>query len=294
MDIRSHLSAAKEEVDGWLEQCLPEGESLSRPVFDAMRYSLMSDGKRLRPILLYSTAQMVGGGDERMVKAFACAIECIHAYSLIHDDLPAMDDDDLRRGRPTCHKKFSEAIAILAGDALLTLAFELMSRPYVEDGSLQIRAINLIAHEAGCFGMIGGQTADILPQDGEDDSDRVRFIHSRKTGALISASVKAGATLAGATEEELSKLGEFARRIGMAFQIVDDLLEIGGDAKTLGKNVDSDAKNERLTYPGVVGVDEARHDAEALIGDAVSHLGSYGAKAAVLRGIAEFFVNRVS
>ncbi|HUT02433.1 MAG TPA: farnesyl diphosphate synthase [bacterium] len=295
MDVESYLSEMKGTVESWLHQCLPEPEAFSMRLFDAMRYSLFSGGKRLRPILLVSTADLFSGEDEALVRDFACAVECIHTYSLIHDDLPAMDDDDMRRGRPTCHIEFTEGLAILAGDALLTLAFELMSRPSgPEHTQRQLQALNEVAVKAGCLGMVGGQSADILASGADGNEQLVRFIHARKTGALISASIAAGAILAGASGSELEALSSFGDKIGLTFQIIDDLLEINGDAKTLGKSVDSDAKNNKVTYPGVIGIDRARSDAQKNVTEALRFLERFGDRAAVLNGIAHFFIDRVN
>jgi len=295
MDIQAYLSDKKREIDGWLSECIPEPEGLSRRLFDAMRYSLLGGGKRLRPILLLSTAELLSNGDGRLIRDFACAIECIHTYSLIHDDLPAMDDDDIRRGHPTCHKKFSEDIAILAGDALLTLAFELMSRPTApENAAPQMRALHEVAVRAGCLGMVGGQTADVLSENCDSSEEVVRFIHSRKTAALISAPIVAGAVLAGASNSDLETLSIFGQRIGLAFQIIDDLLEIEGDARTLGKSVGSDTKNNKVTYPGVVGRGRARLDAQKSVEEALGYLAPFGQRADALHGIAKFFIDRVN
>jgi len=285
----------KRTVEGWLRQCLPEPEAFSMRLFDAMQYSLFSGGKRLRPILLVSTANLFSGGDGALVRDFACAVECIHTYSLIHDDLPAMDNDDLRRGRPTCHIEFSENLAILAGDALLTLAFELMSRPSApERRQRQLEALNEVAVKAGCLGMVGGQCADVLASGGDGGEQLVRFIHARKTGALISASIAAGAILAGASDSEVESLCNFGDKIGLAFQITDDLLEIDGDTKTLGKSVGSDVKNNKITYPAVVGIDRARSEAQKTVAESLGFLERFGERAAVLNGIAHFFIDRVN
>jgi len=295
MDIQAYLSDKKREIDGWLSECIPEPEGLSRRLFDAMRYSLLGGGKRLRPILLVSTAELLSNGDGRSIRDFACAIECIHAYSLIHDDLPAMDDDDIRRGRPSCHKKFSEDIAILAGDALLTLAFELMSRPTApENAARQLRALHEVAVRAGCLGMVGGQTADVLSESCDSSEELVRFIHSRKTAALISAPIVAGAVLAGGSDSDLEALSRFGEKIGLAFQIIDDLLEIEGDARTLGKSISSDTKNNKVTYPGVVGRGRARLDAQKSVDEALGYLVTFGQRADALHGIAKFFIDRVN
>ncbi|MCD6326576.1 polyprenyl synthetase family protein [bacterium] len=294
MKIRDRLERERRVVNDWLGDCLPEPEELSRPVFDAMSYSLLAGGKRLRPILMVSTSRLFRDGVSPLLRNFACGMECIHTYSLIHDDLPSMDDDDLRRGRPTSHKVFGEAIAILAGDALLTLAFELMSRPALGDEKRQLKALNSIAVYAGSLGMVGGQIADIREAQDDDMAESIRFIHKRKTGALIRASVEAGAVLAGASDEECETLSEFGGKIGFAFQIVDDLLEHLGDSDVLGKNTDSDARNQRLTYPGVMGVERAKDESRDLICDAISLLEPYGKDGEMLKGIARYFVERVS
>jgi geranylgeranyl diphosphate synthase type II len=243
-------------------------------VHEAMRYSALAGGKRLRPILCLATYEACGGriaGEHQPIHFAMAALEMIHSYSLIHDDLPCMDDDDLRRGIPTCHREFGEAMAVLAGDALHVVAFEMMART----GS--IPAVLELARATGTQGMLGGQVAD-LEAEGKSSISKstVVHIHTRKTGALIASSVKIGAILAGIDEPTLKKLTVYGEKIGLAFQIVDDILDVEGDELLLGKGVGSDTKNQKATYPAAVGIDRAREDAQMLIEDAIAATNDIG------------------
>jgi len=261
---------------------------------EAMRYSLFAGGKRVRPILCIASCEAVGG-DSKDVLPAAIALECIHTYSLIHDDLPAMDDDELRRGRPTCHKKFGEAIAILAGDGLLTYAFELMTHPsslQEQNPTLVSRAIQILARAAGVHGMVGGQTADILMEGKDVDGHVLNYIHEKKTGALIEASVELGGVLAGAPDSDISRLKNYGKALGLAFQIVDDILDIEGDEKVIGKPVGSDLKKSKATYPAIHGLDAAKKRALSLRDQALEALESFDEKAEPLRAIAKYVVDR--
>jgi len=296
MDLRSYLSEKKKIVDEALEEYCPHPGGLASELVKAMRYSLFAGGKRLRPILCMAGASTVGGEEsESIVLPVACALEMIHTYSLIHDDLPAMDDDDWRRGRPTSHKVFGEAVAILAGDALLTEAFRLMA----QQGSsgrppphLLLRVINLIAICAGHQGMVGGQTVDIQSEGGEADASLVEFIHTHKTGALIFASVSAGAILGGGTEEEVNAIGSYGKKVGLAFQVADDILDVTGDSKTMGKDAGSDERKGKITYPSVLGLDKAEDVKRELVKEAIKALDIFDQRADALRYIAKYIAER--
>lgn len=293
-DLHSYLKEKSGVLDLALHAFLSMEDSPAAPLFKAMHYSLMAGGKRVRPILMLAGVEAVGG-DPSDFMPFACAIECIHTYSLIHDDLPAMDDDDLRRGRPTCHKVFGEALAILAGDGLLTRAFELMT-DHTLIGNIPpksvIKAISIISKAAGASGMVGGQTADILLEGKDIDPDTLFFIHSHKTGALIQASVEAGGLLGGGTETEVRRLREYGAALGLAFQIIDDILDVEGDRAIMGKPAGSDAKKKKATYPAVIGIEEAKKKASILIDDAISSLLGFDERADPLRAIASYVVER--
>ncbi|MCP4024063.1 MAG: polyprenyl synthetase family protein [Desulfobacteraceae bacterium] len=271
---------------------------MKHELIQAMHHSLMAGGKRLRPILCLSSAMACGGDPEYALPA-ACALEMIHTYSLIHDDLPAMDDDDLRRGLITCHKKYSEATAILAGDALLTHAFTLLSdksAPFDKypKPDICIQLIRLISHAAGTNGMVEGQMMDMQSFSGDQDNtlSHLEKIHYLKTGQMIIASVKAGAVSVVADKERIDQLGSYARKIGMAFQVMDDILNVEGDPKKLGKAVGSDEKNAKMTFPAIIGLDESKIYAKKLITDAINALELFDQTAAPLRAIAEYIIKR--
>jgi geranylgeranyl diphosphate synthase type II len=254
----------------------------------------MSGGKRVRPILLLAGAQAVNGNQKELLPV-ACAIECIHTYSLIHDDLPAMDNDDLRRGRPTCHKVYNEAIAMLAGDGLLTYAFELMCNPELTQNissSLLNKAIFLLSRAAGVHGMVGGQTVDILMEGCEINTETLSFIHSRKTGALIGVSVEIGALLGKGNQKEIIHLKKYGEYLGLAFQIKDDLLDVEGDQNVLGKPVGSDDRNLKATYPALLGLKETKKKAQELLKKSLSELESFDEGAEPLRSIARYVIER--
>lgn len=281
-------------VNQSLEQFLPSPETYPTLIHQAMRYSLFAGGKRLRPVLVMAVARTVGEESVRVLPA-ACALELIHTYSLIHDDLPAMDNDDLRRGKPTCHRVYGEAIAVLAGDALLTLAFELMVcralQQFIPAGRI-LKTIGEIAGAAGTAGMIGGQVMDILAENAEIDSRTLEYIHRHKTGALYRAAVRAGAILAGAGESQLSALTEYAENLGLAFQIKDDILNVEGDDARLGKPAGSDKKNKKATYPVLFGMSTARAKAAYAAATAKESLRFFDHQADFLRAMADYVVNR--
>lgn len=267
VDGRQYMQAGRELTDRLLEQSIPADNVEPASLHSAMRYSIMAGGKRLRPLLALASYEYCGGDTSRAAatihKAMA-AIEMVHTYSLIHDDLPCMDDDDLRRGWPTCHKKFGEAVATLAGDALHVAAFQLMA----ETGSTEV--VLELAKAVGTSGMLGGQMADIEAEGRPVTREAVSSIHRRKTGALIRGSVRIGAILAGAAPELLKRLTVYGEKVGLAFQIIDDILDIEGDQKLLGKHIGSDSKNRKATYPGAVGLDESRREASKLIDEALA------------------------
>ena len=297
MDLKQYLKERCQLVDKALDGYLPKEDDLPFSLHKAMRYSVFAGGKRVRPILMLAACEAVGGEIGQAMPA-ACAMEMIHTYSLIHDDLPAMDDDDFRRGNPTNHKVFGEAIAILAGDALLTQAFILLSAPELL-GSVSperlLAATREIATCAGSFGMVGGQVVD-MESEGKTDIDlpTVQYIHTHKTGALIKASVKAGATLGGADTSQLAAITRYGEAAGLAFQIADDILDIEGTTEEIGKDAGSDQARGKATYPAVVGLADAKRRAVELMEIALTALDPLGAKAEPLREIARYIVSRKS
>ncbi|MEZ4598991.1 MAG: polyprenyl synthetase family protein [Syntrophotaleaceae bacterium] len=294
MELKTYLDECRQKVDAALDRFLPAEDTLPQKLHQAIRYSVFAGGKRIRPILMMSACQAVGGDAGRVLPA-ACAMEMIHTYSLIHDDLPAMDDDDFRRGRPTCHKVYGEALAILAGDALLTEAFRLLSSPPEQDkvpGATVCRVLNIIALAAGSKGMVGGQVVDMESEGRDIDLPTLEYIHTRKTGALILASVQAGALLGGAGSESFEALSDYAEAAGLAFQVADDILDIVGDQAVLGKDVGSDAARGKATYPALLGLETARERARELRDLAIEALCGFDHRADPLREIAHYIVNR--
>ncbi|WP_022853789.1 polyprenyl synthetase family protein [Thermodesulfatator atlanticus] len=293
-DFFDWLKARQELINSALLRYVPREAGYAARLFDAMHYSLMAGGKRLRPIFVLAAAEIFGKPYEEFLPA-ACALECIHTYSLIHDDLPAMDDDDLRRGKPTCHKAFDEATAILAGDGLLTHAFYLLAheelvRHFPPENI--IKAIRLVAEAAGLKGMVAGQMADLLAEGRKVDADELFFIHSHKTAALIRASVLLAPILIGATQEELNALAKYGQNIGLAFQIIDDILDLVADEEVLGKPVGSDLAKEKATYPALFGLEASREKAKSLLEDALSALSPFGVRAKALSDIAYYVLER--
>jgi geranylgeranyl diphosphate synthase type II len=294
MDLKAYLKEKKSVVDQALERVFPEPAGPAADVIRAMRYSLFAGGKRLRPILCIAGAETVGGEGKAVLPA-ACALELIHTYSLIHDDLPVMDNDDLRRGKPTSHKVYGEAVALLAGDGLLTEAFGLMSRldgyPDAKPQAV-LRVISLIAEAAGYRGMVGGQTVDIQSEGREVDRVLVEFIHSHKTGALIAASVTAGSILGGADEDQVAAVSAYGENVGLAFQIADDILDVEGDREHLGKDVGGDAQKRKITYPGVLGLEASRETQKALVSGGIDRLKGFDHRADPLRYLATYMIER--
>jgi geranylgeranyl diphosphate synthase type II len=294
MDLKAYLNERRSAVEEALQGIFPVPDGPSADVVDAMGYSLFAGGKRLRPILCIAGAEAVGG-EAKDVLPVACAIELIHTYSLIHDDLPVMDDDDMRRGKLTNHKVFGEAVALLAGDGLLTKAFHVMTVPdlvnKVRPESL-LTVIGLIAQAAGYEGMVGGQVVDIQSEGKEVDPSIVEFIHTRKTAALISASVLSGAILAGATEDHEKALASYGENIGLAFQVSDDILDIEGDSRELGKKVGSDTRQQKITYPAILGLKRSKEIQKELVEQAIESLSSFDQRAEPLRHIAKYIIAR--
>ena len=297
--LDSYLKTNGARVDRTLASLLKTRPEQPESIRKAMSYSIFAGGKRLRPILVIAAAECCGLEGSKVLKT-ACALEMIHTYSLIHDDLPAMDDDDLRRGKPTSHKVFGEAIAILAGDGLLTYAFEAAAANAAElhlSGPAAAELIRTVARGAGTQGMVGGQVADLEAEDwttrnhGFKPGKHLEYIHLHKTAALISASLDAGAVLAGASQALRGRLQRYGRAIGLAFQIADDILDVVGDKKKLGKK-GSDAANKKLTYASLYGVEKARRKAEALIVEAHRELAPFADKAKPLHDLADYIIKR--
>ncbi|MBO4941524.1 MAG: polyprenyl synthetase family protein [Clostridia bacterium] len=297
MTFEEKFSLYTKMINDGLNNEFKEKDCLQKVVYDAMAYSITAGGKRLRPVLSLAVCDMLGGCIEEALR-FGIAVECIHTYSLIHDDLPCMDNDDLRRGMPTCHKKFGEANALLAGDGLLTFAFE-----YLADFSAYknvkpetvLRAVFELSKAAGCDGMIGGQVVD-LECEGKTDVDEktLNYLHQRKTGALIRVSALLGALTADADENETKAVTEFAEKLGLAFQIQDDILDCEGDESVLGKPIGSDAENEKTTYVTLLGIETAREKASALTSEAVMALDVFGDKGNFLKELAQRLMGRKS
>ena len=278
-------------VEEGLVRELRRDEAFDARLAESMEYSLTAGGKRLRPILLMASADAAGGSGEKFLRA-ACAIEMIHTYSLIHDDLPAMDDDDYRRGKPTNHKVYGAGIATLAGDALLTMAFELLARQEGVSAETLLRVVREISGAAGANGMVGGQALDLASEGKRIDMDTLRRMHMAKTGALFRTAVRSGAILAGADEAKLTALTEYAEAFGLAFQITDDILDVTGDEAAIGKPVGSDERNHKSTYVTLTSLDEAKRLAREAADKAHKALAPLGEKAAFLDELAEYLVTR--
>ena len=316
--IQAYLEEQRARVEEELERLLPPAGEYPPSVHRAMRYSIFAGGKRLRPVLCLESGKLFGG-DEKRLRRLGCALEMIHTYSLIHDDLPALDNDDLRRGKPTSHRQFGEATAILAGDALLTLAFETLAAPQssrAEGGhptaalpgapaqgsdrgsgaeDSQLRVIHELARAIGTRGgMVAGQVVDLESTGRETDAATLQFIHSAKTGAFIRAAVRAGAIAADAPEADVERMTVYGEKIGLAFQIADDLLDVLGSRQALGKAVGKDGNQQKATYPALHGVEESQRIAAGLVGEACHILEPYGSRALRLQEIAHFLLARRS
>ncbi|MGP8154284.1 MAG: polyprenyl synthetase family protein [Smithella sp.] len=295
--LKAYLQDRKKIVEEALQHYLP-ADDIPAKIYEAVRYSVFNGGKRIRPILCLAAAEAVDG-DLASAMPIACALELIHSYSLIHDDLPAMDDDDFRRGKPSCHKAFGEDIAILAGDALLTEAFVLLSRAEKVrlsgfSAERRLAVIQEIAYAAGICGMVGGQALDVLSGKSESDEITLREIHRRKTGALIVAAVKSGAIIFNAGKNKIQSLAEYGINMGLAFQIADDILNVEGDRELMGKETGSDASRDKLTYPSLLGMELAKEKLVKYIDAAVASLSGFDERAMPLIVIARYIMERKS
>ncbi|MFP5204680.1 MAG: polyprenyl synthetase family protein [Acidobacteriota bacterium] len=292
VNVKSLIQEGAELTDRALEALLPSADTVPASIHGAMRHSVFAGGKRLRPVLAMQAGITLAGTVPRGIERLGAAIEMLHTYSLIHDDLPALDNDDLRRGRPTCHVAFGEAIAILAGDALQTRAFEVLAGLDCP-AAATVQIIGLIANAVGTVeGMIGGQVLDIESEHAKPTPELVEAIHRAKTGALIRVSVVAGGVYAGAAEQDIARLDRFGRKAGLAFQIVDDVLDMTVDSAQLGKTAGKDLATEKATWPAVFGIEQSRRDAALLIEEAFAALEPYGARAEGLKSVARFLVER--
>lgn len=294
MEFKDRLNNYIREIDVYLKVFFPREEDIPRDIIEAMEYSIFAGGKRLRPILLIEGAKSIGGNIKRVLP-LACALEMIHTYSLIHDDLPSMDNDDFRRGKPTNHKVFGEGMAILAGDGLLNYSYELMINNIPKDiveMKNYIEGMKEIARAAGIMGMIGGQVKDLEYEGKDMDIDTLHYIHSHKTGALIRASLRAGAIASGANNNELTALTIYGEKLGLAFQIVDDILDIIGNVAKLGKPIGSDKDNKKLTYPNIYGLEESKAIIDRLLSEALEAISIFGSKAKFLEELGVFICKR--
>lgn len=316
-NFKEELKKRTEIVTGYIKEYMPREEGYQKTLFEAMNYSLDAGGKRLRPVLVYEFSRVFGKKRNELEKdkiiseknnklgektniyekndvvaPFCAAIEMIHTYSLIHDDLPALDNDDLRRSRPTNHKVFGEAMAILAGDGLLNHAHEIMLNSCLDGDINKIRAAHAISSGAGIYGMIGGQVVDVESEGKKIDIDKLNFIHNYKTAAMIVGSCLAGAYLGGASEDEIQKVKDYALSIGLAFQIEDDILDIIGDEKKLGKKIGSDIANEKATYPSLLGMEESLKIARKLVENAKNAIATLDIDGSFLMDLADYIVSR--
>ena len=291
-DFVTWQKAAQAHTEAVLQQMLPETALAPQGLHEAMRYAALDGGKRLRPMLVLAAAEL-GNRVQAACEAALAAVECIHVYSLVHDDMPEMDNDTLRRGKPTCHVAYGAATALLVGDALQTLAFDLLSRPTDLPAARQLRMLNVLARASGSAGMAGGQAIDLANVGRDLPQDAVEQMHSLKTGALIRAAVQLGAlSCPDVSETALAALDEYARKLGLAFQVIDDVLDCAADTATLGKTAGKDADADKPTYVKLLGLDAARDYAAQLVNEAVAALAPFGARAMRLRELAEFTIGR--
>ena len=290
--LRHPLARIAAEIDALFDALLPVPDDARSQLFRAMRHAAIGGGKRLRPLLTSASAELFEVPRAQSLRA-GLAVECIHVHSLIHDDLPCMDDDELRRGKPTVHVAFDEATAVLAGDSLLALAFEILSDPDTHPSAeVRCELTRELAHAAGAFGMAGGQMLDLQPLSAPVDLEAVARLQRLKTGAIISWAVDAGAVLGDASAEDRTSLRGYAKNLGLAFQIADDLLDVDGDQAAVGKRLRKDEGQGKVTFVNVLGEDRARQQAEMFVGQAIEHLRAFGAKAELLRGLARFAIMR--
>src|SRR5580658_4427511 len=288
------LEQGRQLTDAALDRLIPLETEHPESIHKAMRHSVFAGGKRLRPVLCMEAGRMVAGSLPARIEELGAALEMLHTYSLIHDDLPALDNDDLRRGRPTCHKVFGEAIAILAGDALQTQAYEVLAQ-LICPPEARVAIIREIAHATGTIdGMIGGQVVDLEAEHKKPDLATLEYIHRSKTAALIAASVVSGGLYAGATTADIAHLRTYGESIGLAFQIVDDVLDLTQTSEQLGKTAGKDAAAEKATYPALFGIEESLHKADALVDLACAELNQFGSAASTLKDLARFLIERKS
>lgn len=297
MDIKQYLKEKKNQIDQFIDSYCKDSKIKPDRLKESMAYSLKAGGKRIRPILCLAAYEACGAGHSQDIIPFSVALEFVHTYSLIHDDLPSMDNDDLRRGKPTNHKVFGEAIAILAGDALLTEAFYLLSSQAniakigISNDTI-VKIILEFSKATGAYGMVGGQALDILSEGAEPDEETLSFIHHKKTAALITVSVKMGGLLANADSKRLAQLIRYGENIGIGFQIIDDILDIEGDTQSLGKTAGSDEKKKKMTYPSLYGLDMSKKKAQEVIRNAIESISNFDEKADPLRAIALYLLER--
>jgi geranylgeranyl diphosphate synthase type II len=292
--VSQYLDEQRALIDQELDRMLPPEDTFPHSIHQAMRYSVFAGGKRLRPILCAEAGRLLGAHGPSLLR-IASALELVHTYSLIHDDLPALDNDDLRRGKPTCHCAFGESTAILTGDALLTLAYEVLAEPGLTSAECQLRIIHELAHATGTRkGMVAGQVLDLEATNQTVDASTLESIHSAKTGSFLCAAVRCGAVFAGATETDLERITTYGRKIGLAFQIADDLLDVLGSSATLGKTAGKDNEQLKATYPALYGIEESRRKARQLVEEACESLEPYCKSASRLQELAYFLIERTA
>jgi geranylgeranyl diphosphate synthase type II len=293
MDFSHYWSARQKKVDAALNRLLPSATTKPKTIHQAMRYSIFAGGKRLRPVICLATAEVISGKNDDAIP-LACAVECIHTYSLIHDDLPSMDNDDFRRGKPTSHKVYGEGIAVLAGDALLTIAFEMAASCRAWPRYSHADVIHELAVAAGSQKLIAGQVADLEGEGKKISPAELRYIHDNKTAALIASSIRLGAMSANATPKQLERLTDFGESLGLAFQVIDDILDVTQTTEKLGKSAGKDVAAQKATYPALLGLDKAKKEADRLTARARAALKPFGKAAAPLEAIADFLLKRES
>ena len=291
MDLKAYLIVRRKQIDRALDRYLPKADVRPPTIHKAMRYSLFAGGKRLRPILCLAAAE-AGGGKIENALPLACAVECIHTYSLVHDDLPSMDNDDFRRGRATCHKVFGDGIAVLAGDALLTIAFEIVSRAKPTRRYDMSTLLREVAVAAGSQKLIAGQVADLEAEGKKSTRAQLRYIHENKTAAILTTSVRLGAMSANADAKKLQTITNFGRALGLAFQVIDDILDVTQTSEKLGKSAGKDIAAKKATYPAVLGLDQSRAEAKRLTKQAHHSLSIFGKKAEALHALANYLLER--
>ncbi|HWX15141.1 MAG TPA: farnesyl diphosphate synthase [Chthoniobacterales bacterium] len=291
MNLKAYLKSRQEKIERALDRHLPKESTKPATIHKAMRYSLFAGGKRLRPILCLAAAETCGGKIDNALP-LACALECIHTYSLVHDDLPSMDNDDFRRGRLTCHKVFGDGIAVLAGDALLTIAFEIISRWKPTSRYNMSTLLREVAVAAGSQKLIAGQVADLEAEGKETTRAGLRYIHENKTAAILTTSVRLGAMSANANPKQLAAITRFGRALGLAFQVIDDILDVTQTSEKLGKSAGKDVAAKKATYPAVIGLDKSRAEAKRLTKQAHDALSIFGTKAEALHALANYLLER--